>query len=326
VLLMRSFRERNQLAIGAVGLALVGAALLAAFNLDDLPLVGGGASYAAAFSEAGGLKAGDEVRVAGVRVGKVTALRLEGDHVRVAFRVGRGTRLGTQTGASVRIKTILGQKYLAVLPGGPGRLRGGSEIPLQRTRSAYDVTQALSDLTTTTEQIDTARLARALDTIAAEFKDSPAGVRAAVRGLSRLSRTIASRDEQLRSLLRHAGGVTAVLADRDQDLTRLLHDGDLLLAEIQARRQVIDQLLRNATTLSRQLTALVEENKAQLGPALDRLGDVLGILLRNQANLERSLALLAPFVRVFTNTLGNGRWFDTYIQNLVAVPGTVSVP
>src|SRR6266498_204763 len=295
---MLSFRERNPLVIGAVGLGVIALLLLAAFNVDDLPLIGGGDGYRAAFSEAGGLKQNDEVRVAGAKVGK-------------------------ETGAMVKIKTVLGQKYLALLPKGPELLRPGAEIPLDRTVSAYDVVQAFSDLATTTEQIDTAQLAVALNTIAGEFKDSPQEVRAAIRGLSRLSRTVASRDRELNSLLRHANGVTKVLADRDQDLASLVKDGNLLLAELDARHAVIHQLLVHTAALAQQLSGLVDDNQAQIGPALDRLHAVLDILERNQANLERSIQRLVPFVRVFANTLGNGRWFDTYVENLVPVPGTV---
>jgi phospholipid/cholesterol/gamma-HCH transport system substrate-binding protein len=320
---MIAFRERNPLVIGAVGLGVIALLLLAAFNVDDLPLIGGGDGYRAAFSEAGGLKQNDEVRVAGVKVGKVTGVKLDGDHVRVEFRVGHGTKLGDETGAMVKVKTVLGQKYLALEPKGPGLLRPGAEIPLDRTVSAYDVVQAFSDLTTTTEQIDTAQLAVALSTIAGEFKDSPTEVRAAIRGLSRLSRVVASRDRELNSLLRHANGVTKVLADRDQDLAQLVKDGNLLLAELDARHAVIHQLLVHTASLARQLGGLVDDNQAQIGPALDRLGAVLDILKRNQANLERSIQRLVPFVRVFANTLGNGRWFDTYVENLVPVPGTV---
>src|SRR5688572_32214488 len=66
------FRERNPVVIGAVGLGVIAAMLLLAFNIDDIPLLAG-RSHSAALSEAGGLKAGDDVRVAGVKVGKVTA-------------------------------------------------------------------------------------------------------------------------------------------------------------------------------------------------------------------------------------------------------------
>jgi phospholipid/cholesterol/gamma-HCH transport system substrate-binding protein len=317
------FRDRNPVIIGAIGLGVIAAMLLLAFNIDKLPLLGG-TSHSAALSEAGGLKAGDDVRIAGVKVGKVSAVDLDGDHVRVDFKVDRSTHLGSTTSASVRIKTILGQKYLSLDPSGKGELT--AEIPLSRTTPAYDVVEAFSDLARTTGGIDTDQLANALDTVATTFRDSPENVRTAVAGLGRLSRTIASRDDQLRELLDHANGVTGVLSARNKELVTLLGDGDLLLQELRKRRADIHTLLVSTVTLSQQLTGLVRDNRAAIRPALQNLKNVLATLEANQANLDRSIRLLAPFVRVFANTTGDGRWFDTYIQNIVPVPGGPGSP
>ncbi|MFD4720888.1 MCE family protein [Streptomyces sp. NPDC058423] len=317
---MIPFRERNPVTIGAVGLTTLALLAVAAFNADDLPLIGDGETYTAAFSEAGGLKAGDEVRIAGVKVGKVDEVDLDGDHVRVVFRVKGEPAFGTRTGAAIRVKTILGAKYLALRPEGPGRLRPGSEIPLNRTTPAYDVVTAFSDLTTTTEKVDTQRLATALNTISTTFEDSPAEVRESVRGLSQISRTVASRDRALRELLDHANGVSGVLAERSREFSVLVKDGDALFQEISRRRAAIHALLKSSAALGIQLSGLVEDNSKEIGPALKGLNQVVGMLERNQAALDRSVRLLAPYVRVFTNTLGNGRWFDSYIQNMVATP------
>ncbi len=315
---MAPFRERNPVVVGAVGLAVIAALLLFAFNIDKIPFLNG-TKYTAAISEAGGLKPNDEVRIAGVKVGKVTGVDLDGDHVRVTFRVDRGTEFGNETSASVRIKTVLGQKFLMLEPKGSGQLASGSEIPISRTVAAYDVVEAFSDLATTAENIDTEQYAEALDTIATTFQDSPDEVRGAVDGLGRLSRTIASRDAQLRELLDHTAGVSEVLADRNEEFISLLADGDLLLEELQKRRQDIHVLLVSTSKLSTQLTALVRENRKEIGPALQNLANVVAVLRANQDNLDKSIELMAPFVRVFANTLGNGRWFDTYVENLVPV-------
>ncbi|MEW2087021.1 MCE family protein [Streptomyces sp. NPDC005283] len=315
---MIPFRERNPVVIGAVGVSLLALLAAAAFNADSLPVIGNGDTYSAAFSEAGGLKPGDEVRIAGVKVGKVDEVDLDGDHVKVTFRVKGDPEFGTRTGAAIRIKTILGSKYLALQPKGTGQLRPGSEIPLNRTVPAYDVVAAFSELTTTTEKVDTARLATALDTISTTFEDSPSEVRASIKGLSKISRTVASRDEALGELLDHANGVTGVLSDRSGDLGVLIKDGDKLFKEISRRREAIHTLLKSSAALGIQLSGLVADNRKEIGPALKGLNSVVTMLERNQASLDRSVKLLAPYVRVFTNTLGNGRWFDSYIQNLVA--------
>jgi len=314
------FRDRNPVVIGAAGLTALALLTFAAFNADSLPLIGGGRTYSAAFSEAGGLKPGDEVRIAGVKIGKVEEVDLDGDHVKVTFKVKGEPGFGTATGASIRVKTILGAKYLALHPKGPGQLKPGDEIPLRRTVAAYDVVQAFSDLTTTTEEVDTERLAQALDTISTTFQDSPAEVRASIKGLSRISKTVASRDKALRELLDHANGVTGVLADRSEDFSALVKDGDKLFKEINKRRTAIHNLLKSSAALGIELSGLVEDNQKEIGPALKGLNTFVKMLERNQSSLDRSVKLLAPYVRVFTNTLGNGRWFDSYIQNMVAAP------
>ncbi|MFE5923696.1 MCE family protein [Streptomyces sp. NPDC056468] len=314
------FRDRNPVAIGAVGLTALALLAVAAFNADRLPVIGAGETYSAAFAEAGGLKPGDEVRVAGVKVGKVEEVDLDGGHVKITFKIKGEPGFGTETGASIRVKTILGAKYLALHPKGRGQLAPGSEIPLKRTVPAYDVVQAFSDLTTTSEKVDTDRVAKALDTISTTFEDSPAEVRASLKGLSQISRTVASRDKALRELLGHAKGVTGVLADRSDDFTALVKDGDKLFKEISKRREAIHRLLKSSAALGIQLSGLVQDNDKEIGPALKGLNRVVTMLERNQSSLDRSIKLLAPYVRLFTNTLGNGRWFDSYVQNLVAAP------
>ena len=170
------FRARNPVIIGAVSLAVIAALILAAFRAQDLPLIGGGDTYYAAFTEAGGLKANDEVRIAGVRVGKVEKVELAGDHVRATFRVDGGAEFGDETQAAIKVKTMLGAMYLALQPAGGGQLEEGAEIPVERTSSPYNVIDAFSGLAETSEQIDTDQLAESLTTLADLTRNTPGGV------------------------------------------------------------------------------------------------------------------------------------------------------
>ena len=94
-----------------------------AFRAQDLPVIGGGDTYYAAFSEAGGLKANDEVRIAGVRVGKVEAVELAGDHVRVTFRVA-DSGFGHET-AGIKVERPGHGAAPLARAGAAGQLRGG---------------------------------------------------------------------------------------------------------------------------------------------------------------------------------------------------------
>jgi phospholipid/cholesterol/gamma-HCH transport system substrate-binding protein len=320
---MIPFRERNPIPIGAIGLGLIGLLLFGAFNAQNLPLIGSGDMYHAAFSEAGGIRKDDDVRIAGVRVGKVTGIELENAHVRVDFKITTDAAFGPQTSASIRMKTLLGQKYVSLVPSGAGQLPPDSEIPLVRTVSSYDIVNAFSDLTTTTERIDTGQLAGSLDVMAKEFRDSPANVKLALNGMSRLSRTIASRDAGLRTLLARANRVSATVASRNATTAKLITDADLLLVELQARREAIHTLFTNTSDLAIQLTGLVRDNRAALKPALDQLTTVLAVLTRHERDLDKTIAEMAPFTRVYANTLGTGRWFDTFVANLTVPVGVL---
>lgn len=314
------FRARNPVVIGAVSLAVIAALILAAFRAQDLPLIGGGDTYYAAFAEAGGLKANDEVRIAGVRVGTVEKVELAGDHVRATFRVENDAEFGEETHAAIKVKTMLGAMYLALQPAGAGQLEEGAEIPVERTSSPYSVIDAFSGLAGTSERIDTGQLAESLTTLADLTRNTPEEFKAALDGVSRLSTNIAARDDQINSLLKNLERVSSVLDDRDQDIIALMRDAEVLFRSLVQRRQAVHDLLVSTSTLSRELTALVQQSRADLKPALSHLDNVVQVLNKNEDNLDSSLRLMAPFYRVFANTLGTGPWFDTYIQNLPPVP------
>jgi phospholipid/cholesterol/gamma-HCH transport system substrate-binding protein len=316
----KPFRERNPVTVGAASLAVIAALVLAAFRAEDLPLIGGGDTYYAAFAESGGLKANDEVRVAGVRVGKVQKVELDGEHVRVEFTVDRAADLGRDTGADIKVKTLLGAMYLALVPNGAGELEEGTTIPVGRTTAPYDVVEAFSGLASTSERIDTDQLTDSLETLASLMENTPEEFQGALRGMSALSQNIAARDEQLNELLGNMRKVSRVLAERNGDLVTLMEDGDKLFRALVARREAVHNLLTATSRLSEELTLLVEQTREDLAPALDHLDSVLDMLRKNQENLDNSLRLMAPFYRVFANTLGNGPWFDTYIQNMPPVP------
>jgi len=111
-----------------------------------------------------------------------------------------------------------------------------------------------------------------------------------------------------------------VLDERDTDIIHLMRDSRVLFQALVKRREAIHNLLVSTSRLSRELTLLVQQSRADLKPALTHLENVVAVLNKNEDNLDNSLRLMAPFYRVFANTLGTGPWFDTWIQNLPPAP------
>ncbi len=314
------FRERNPVIIGFISIAVIVALLVTAFKAASLPIIGGGDVYHAAFSEAGGLKVNDEVRIAGVRVGKVESIELDGDHVQVSFRIDENAEFGQESLAAIKVKTLLGSMYLSIEPAGNGQMNEGYEIPVERTTSPFDVVEAFSGLAETSEEIDTDQLAESLTTLADLSRNTPEEFRAALKGVSALSSNIAEKNEQIGELLGNLETVSRVLDERDEDIIALMEDADVLFRALVKRRESIHRLLVSTSQLSKELTALVRQSRADLKPALTHLDNVVKVLNKNEDNIDNSLRLMAPFYRVFANTLGNGPWFDTYIQNMPPAP------
>nr|WP_155980788.1 MCE family protein [Nocardia sp. CNY236] len=316
--------RRSPAFMGVLGLTMVLLVTVSAFYLDQLPIVGAGTKYTAEFSEAAGLKKGNEVRIAGVKVGAVSDVRLDGDRVVVDFRT-RDAWIGNETTASIQIKTLLGQKYLALDPRGSDPADPGTRIPLSRTVSPYDVVDAFSDAARNIDQIDTDQLATSMQVLSEAFATTPPEIRASIDGVARLSETLAKRDEELKKLFAATRQTTQVLADRSAEFERLLASGGQLLAELNFRQQSIAQLLSTAQTVSAELTALVQDNEEQIGPALTNLRAAIDLLNANQQNISKTLELAAPFYGLYANVLGTGRWFDAVIVN-VAPPGLPEIP
>lgn len=317
---MRRYTDRAILRLGALSMVAVLVVMAASFNLQKFPGFRG-TGYHAVFSDASGLRPGNMVQVAGIRVGRVDDIDLGGDRVTVHFTVDGDVGLGAETTASVEVLNLLGEKYLQLTPDGPDRLDAGATIPLQRTESGYDIVGVLSDLTTTTERIDTERLGTALDTLSQTLDGSSEEIRASFDGVARLSRSIASRDSELQTLLRRAESVSTLLADRRGDLTTLMRQGDLLLRELRSRQEAIHALLVNTGALARQLSGLVRDNQAQLRPALADLREVLVLLRDRRAQLQRLVGAVGPYAEILGNIVGTGPWFDAYVVNLGGLAG-----
>lgn len=318
-----SFRERDPLKLGIIVTILLGLVMLLTFKFQALPYVDSSRHLSADFAEVGGLRSGDEVLISGAIVGKVTDAKLLNGHVRVDFTVADDKiRLGSATHAAVKTITLLGKAGLELIPSGGGDITADN-IPLDRTSSPYDVTQALSELTTQTTQIDVGSLATALNTLSGTFKSTPKELKGALSGITAVSQTIGKHDQALQQLLARSKDVTGVLASRNAKVTTLLGTGNVLLTELNRRQQVIVALLSDTAALSNQISATVTENNTVLNKALGQLNQVTALLNRNKVNIQQAIVGLNSYATELGEAVSSGPFFDAYIQNLTS-PGTLA--
>lgn len=318
----KTFAERNLVVIGGIGLAITAAVVVIATQYDQVPWFSGTKTYSAYFADAGAMRTGTKVQVSGYEVGKVSGVQLEGAKVKVTFTVDNDIRLGDRTEAAIKTDTLLGAKIVDVVPRGEGRLSG--PIPMERTRSPYQLPDALGDLTNTVKGLDTDQLSESLAVLSETLKDTPADLRVAVEGLTSFSKTINTRDEQLRSLLANANKATTVLAKRTDQVVGLIRDTNAVLAELLTESGALDSLAGHLSGMSRELSGLVADNRDQLKPALEKLNGVLTIVDDRKAKVQESIKLLNSYALSLGESVSSGPFFNAYIANLL--PGQFIQP
>lgn len=319
---MKPFSERNPLMLCAVGVGITAAVTLSALNYDKIPLLNSGVDYSAYFAEAGGLIPGAAVQVSGYRVGQVDSVALEGPRVVVQFHVDKDIPLGDRTEAAITTKSLLGAKVLEVRPRGDGSQDG--PIPEDRTTSAYQLPDALGDLTSTISGLNTDQLSQSLSVLSDTFKDTPPDLKAAIDGLGRFSETLNVRDAELRGLLANANKATGVLAERSDQVVTLIADTNALLLQLRSQSAALDEISGNISAVTAQVKGLIAESRETFQPALDKLNGVLTLLDNRKQDLQVSIRRLNKYAMSLGESVSSGPFFKAYLANLL--PGQFVQP
>ncbi|WP_024442249.1 MCE family protein [Mycobacterium sp. UM_WGJ] len=317
---MLKYRESSLFRLGFVGVVLVVLIIMVGLQPKQLLAMATSIRYQALFAEAGGLSAGNTVKVSGVNVGTVSGVALDHGKARVSFAVDSRVRLGVDTTAHIGIATLLGERVLVIEPRGPGSIGARGVIPLARTASPYSLTDALGEFTANTAATDTATINQSLDTLSATIERLAPQLAPTFDGVSRLSKSLNNRNESLSGLLASAASVTGILSERSEQVNRLILNADDLLAVLQDRRHAIVDLLANTSAVAQQLSGLVDDNEQELTPTLTQLNKVAQMLERNRDNLEKSLKGLAKYQLTQGEAVNNGFYYNGFASNLLPGP------
>lgn len=314
---MLRYRGHHLIRAGFIGVVL--ALLIVAVGLapQRLATLATSVRYQALFTEAGGLSPGNAVTVAGIKVGTVSDVSLQGRDALVTFGVDGAVPLRSQTTAHIRTGTVLGERVMTLESHGTAHMHPGDVIPVSRTSSPYSLTEAVNNLTTNVAGTDTATLNQALDTLSQTLDQVAPQLGPAFDGLTRSSKALNERNETLTDLLSSARDVSGILSERSQQVDALILNGNDLLAILNERREAIVDLLNNTSAVAQQLSGVVADNEKQLAPTLDKLNSVLAMLQKNRDNLAKALPGLAKFSTSLAEVVSNGPYYNAYVANLL---------
>lgn len=276
-------------------------------------------SYSATFSNVLGLRVGDDIRMAGVRVGRVDAIDFDADYLaRVDFRIQRAQRLTDSTKAVVRYQNLIGQRYIALLPGSGdgGPLAPGAAIPLARTEPSFDVSTLLSGFEPLFSVLQPDQINSLSETLIQALQGNNVSLAALVTQAAQLANTFGQRDRILGDVIGNLSSVIAGLARRSGELETLITQSrslvEALYAEGESLKASVDQVAGSTDGLTR----LIAQVQPGLAAAQQDASSGVALLLANGVSLDQAAVELPTVLNGLARFTGRGAYGSAYICSL----------
>ena len=305
------------LALGAVGTAALVVLMAVSVGVPRVAYHARTDAFAVELANAAGLTTGDPVYVAGVPAGRVEAVELAGDRVHVDFRLDRSQPLGNQTTATVRLRTVLGKRYLDVMPAGPVDPGDSQLIPLARTTVPYTLDDVGRKAATAAEGIDTQPLADAMRTLTESMPADNTDLSRALAGISAASAIFARNGDKIDELLRISRSLSDLLARQSDTLGATATDVTHLVAALADRRQTLGTIVDRLTSLLHELSTVYAAKQQDFGTVVAGLRRVTDTLRSNAGQIDAMLTKLPASIRAVVNATGNGNWADVNSPSIV---------
>ncbi|GAA4683635.1 MlaD family protein [Nocardioides nanhaiensis] len=292
----------------------------------------GANEYKAQFTDATGVVKGDEIRIAGVKVGTVSDVDIV-DRTRavVTFNVDEGTPVTDVTQAAIRYRNLVGQRYISLTaePGAGEPLEEGDTIPVARTSPALDLTVLFNGFKPLFRALSPDDVNQLSFEIIQVFQGEGGTLESLLGSTASVTSTLADRDEVITSLITNLDVVLDNLADRDQQLTQLITSFRTLVGGLKDDRQAILTSLDGISDLAVETAGLAQGIRAPFVEDIKQLRRFAGNVDRNKAELDRALQVLPIKLEKVGRTAIYGSWFNFYLCDFtgrVTLPAGVSLP
>ncbi|GAA4859657.1 MULTISPECIES: MlaD family protein [Saccharopolyspora] len=282
-------------------------------------------SYAARFTDVTALNEGDDVRIAGVKVGEVESIEVVDRRLaEVRFNVADRTLPASAT-ASIKYRNLIGQRYLS-LEQGTGAQRGtldpGSTIPLERTRPALDLTVLLGGFKPLFQALSPSDVNKLSHQIIQVLQGEGGTVESLLAHTASLTSTIASRDQVIGEVVTNLNGVLDTVNARDEQLSGLIAQLQQVVSGLAQDRESIGSAITAMDGLTNTTAGLLHEARPGLRQDIIGLGEVASNLNDHERTVERVLQNMPHKLETIGRTASHGSWFNFY---LCEAGGTVGV-
>jgi phospholipid/cholesterol/gamma-HCH transport system substrate-binding protein len=320
---LKSFRDRNRITVGLVSAGTLVALLAAVYLVGTRGLLKDRYTVTGVFAATGGLRSGDEVRVAGVQVGEIGSV--SPDHrkgyVVVSWKVDGDVDLGPNTRAEIKVENVLGGRYLRLSgPVADPHLADLPEdrrrIPLDRTQVPTTINDVLDATTRTVSKLDT----KAINKLVAELNglsdDDRGRLGRSLTNLAKLAETVNEADPQIKKLLDSGDRILKLARAKDEELTRLLGNVQVMLDELRRRRDELSAFLGSGNRTVKTITELIDDRQAKLLTLVADLRGTLGTLRPATGDFNQLLAWAGPTLSGMSGAGGRGPWLDVVATGL----------
>lgn len=311
---MRVLEGSNRVRGGLMGIIILVLIIGVGQSFASVPMLFATPTYYAEFGDTGGISAGDKVRIAGVDVGSVRSMEIDGDKVLIGYSLN-GTEIGEQSRAAIRTDTILGRRNVEIEPRGSEPLPANGVLPLGQTTTPYQIYDAFFDVSNSAAGWDTQTVKESLNVLSETIDQTYPHLSAALDGVARFSDTIGKRDDQITALLANANKVAGVLGNRSEQINALFVNAQTLLAAVNERNYAVGQLLERVGSFSEQVKGLIDDNP-NLNRVLEQLRVVSDVLVERKFDLVDVLSTLSKFTASLGEAFASGPYFKVMLVNL----------
>lgn len=284
--------------------------------------------YTAEFTDASGLQTGDTVRIAGVEVGKVTAVALVGNHASISFSLDNSQHITDTTLAAIHFENLLGQRFLALLPGTPGGaplLRGGV-IPLSRTTPAINLTAVFDGFAPLFSALAPDQVNELAASIIEVFQGESGTVSSLVQETAVITNNLADRQQVIDALLSSLASLLAAVGGHDTQLGQLIGNFDTLVKGLAGSRASLGSAITNMASLEGTTSNLINESQPTLNEDIQRLAVAVQSLAASQKGLDGVLQGFPGLVGTLTKIQSSGNWINVYLCDLtIEVHGQLDI-